>query len=278
MIQQFSPNEMRFRGDNLNRDYREKMQEVGVQRKLSKALLEFGYAPLRYIDHVISSSLWLAAYRDAMKVHAALPQEQAHSKAVHTADAAVRMGIGTSTPGDLPPIMRSEEYWKMITTLYGFENVNLNIARLEMHKFGQTGNLPRLSYAMAMGLMIPGLLSPLITGDRPKEGENPVWWAAKQEWSYSLGLFPGLRDVDRGDVALDFLKQGYRTVGDVHDLLESKTSKDWVDAMIEALQTAGQVKGVVGTAEATRIMRYMHRAREGKIENPNAWNAIVGGR
>lgn len=51
-----------------------------------------------------------------------LPVDQTQEKAAHEADSAVRLGLGTSAPKDLPAIMRSNEFNKFITTLYGFRN------------------------------------------------------------------------------------------------------------------------------------------------------------
>lgn len=39
----------------------------------------------------------------------------------------------------------------------------------------------------------------------------------------------------------------------------------------------GEIFGVPGSHQAVKTLRYIKRANEGKVENPNPWNAIVGG-
>lgn len=56
-----------------------------------------------------------------------------------------------------------------------------------------------------------------------------------------------------------------------------KEDKDWTGLGIDWLQLGGDLLGVAGTNQGAQSLRYLHRASQGKVKNPNAWNAVVGG-
>jgi hypothetical protein len=138
---------MRFRGDNLDRDIRAVLQEPDLSKRLHPQGCGGGAFALEMMDHLLSHTLWKAAYRDSLDKYADLPIEEAQKKAVHEADSAVRLGLGTSAPKDLPAIMRSNEFNKFITTLYGFHNGVYNQLRDIGHQFGQDRNVGKATVA-----------------------------------------------------------------------------------------------------------------------------------
>ena len=129
----------------------------------------------------------------------------------------------------------------------------------------------QLGYATAMAVMIPGMLGPLATGDGPKDGENWAKWAMDREATYLGGLLPLVRGVDPATEAV--FKQVPKIGKDVE---KGMSGGDWMNAMIDALETGGEVGGLAGTAEAVRIARYTQHASQGKIQDPSVYGALVG--
>jgi hypothetical protein len=66
-------------------------------------------------------------------------------------------------------------------------------------------------------------------------------------------------------------------VKDIANATSEKDDKDWLGMGIDAGETAGVAFGVPGVHQAAKTLRYIKRANEGKVENPNVWNAVVGG-
>jgi hypothetical protein len=282
-IRALSPNEMRFRGDNLDRDVRAVLQKPSYQNGYTKKVAVAARFALATMDHLFSHTLWRAAYNDAQGKYVDLPEEEAQKKAVHEADSAVRLGLGTSAPKDLPAIMRSNEFNKFITTLYGFHNGVYGQLRDIGHQFRYDRSVAKLTGATILTAVLPALLGSLLTGRGPKQGENPGWWAGKRSLLFSADTVPVLRSaasfMDGGhDVQfspLETLMQ--KGAKDAMEASSDKEDKDWMGIGIDAGEVAGEAGGVLGAHQGAKILRYIHRADQGKIENPNAWDAVVGG-
>ena len=281
--QELSPNEMRFRGDNLDRDVRAVLREPSYKEGFAKKAAEAARWTLATVDHLFSHTLWRAAYRDGLEKYADLPEGEAQNKAMHEADSAVRLGLGTSAPKDLPAIMRNNDFNKMITTLYGFHNGVYNQLRDNAHQFRYGGGLGKLTYATALTAIIPALLGNLVTGDGPKDGENPGLWAAKRALLFSADTVPILGAVaqymERGrDLQFtpleNVMQKGAKAAMEAGS---DKDDKDWLGIGLDAAEFGGSVLGIPGSGQAVKTMRYVKRANEGKIESPSVWGAIAGG-
>jgi hypothetical protein len=61
------------------------------------------------------------------------------------------------------------------------------------------------------------------------------------------------------------------------EIMPSDQEKDWLGIGLDTGEFGGEVLGVPGSHQAVKTLRYMKRASEGKVENPNIWNALVGG-
>jgi hypothetical protein len=61
------------------------------------------------MDHLLSHTLWKAAYRDALDKYADLPnlRQRTRRRQCTRPTAPCGLGLGTSAPKDLPAIMRS---------------------------------------------------------------------------------------------------------------------------------------------------------------------------
>lgn len=287
-IRDLSPSEMRFRGDNLDRDIRAVLQQPDYKSGYTRKVAVAARFALEVMDHLLSHTLWKAAYRDSLDKYADLPVDQAQAKAVHEADSAVRLGLGTSAPKDLPAIMRSNEFNKFITTLYGFHNGVYNQLRDIGHQFGRDRNLGKATVAGLLTVVVPAVLGNMLTGRGPgsnkkEPDENPGAWAAKKSLIFAADTVPILRSIASSmegghDVQFspieNVMQKGAKAV---MDATADKDQKDWMGIGLNAAEAGGEMLGVPGAHQAVKTLRYIRRVNQGKVENPNIWNAVVGG-
>jgi hypothetical protein len=288
-VRDLSPNEMRFRSDNLDRDVRAVLQQPDYKAGYTHKVAVAARFSLEVMDHLLSHTLWKAAYRDSLDKYVDLPIDQAQEKAAHEADSAVRLGLGTSAPKDLPAIMRSNEFNKFITTLYGFHNGVYNQLRDIGHQARYDHNVGKATLATVLTAVLPAVLGSYLTGRGPSdnekkpEGENPGWWAAKQSLLFAADTVPILRSVASAmegghDVQFSPIENVMEKGGKAAaEALSDKDEKDWLGIGLNAAEAGGEMAGVPGIHQVVKIGRYAKRASEGKLENPNLWNAVVGG-
>lgn len=282
-IRELSPNEMRFRSDNLDRDIRAVLQNPSYQAGYTRKVAVAARFALEVMDHLLSHTLWKAAYRDSLDKYTDLPIEEAQGKAAHEADSAVRLGLGTSAPKDLPAIMRSNEFNKFITTLYGFHNGVYNQLRDIGHQFGKDKNVGKLTYATILTAVLPAVVGSWLTGRGPKDEESVPGWAAKQSLLFASDTIPILRSITsalEGGHDVQFspventMEKGAKAA---MAAVSTKDDKDWLGIGLNAADAGGAILGVPGSHQAVKTLRYIKRVNEGKVENPNLWNALVGG-
>lgn len=282
-IKDLSPNEMRFRGENQDRDVREMLQQSpGIQRSLAR----IGNVSIKYTDHLMSHTLWLSVYRDALKEHVELPEDEAQYQAAHKADSAVRLGLGSGAPKDLPPIMRNGDLSKFMTMFYSFHNGIYNQVRDIGHTYAMSnkgiGDVGKLTYGMALSVLVPAMLSQMVTGKGPQDGENDGLWAAKRSLLFAMDTMPILRDVSSaldsdGEVKfnplMNVLSKGTKAT---QEAMGDSPHKDWKGIDLNALESGMDLAGIPGTTQIMKPMHYMNQVSKGKVDSPNAWDALVG--
>jgi hypothetical protein len=281
-IRNLSPNEMASRGQHIDRDLRTMLQTKTGQKGILDSMGKAGMMPLQLMDHLMSFPLWLSVYRDELVKHVALPEDEAQYAAMHMADSAVRMGMGANAPKDLPPIMRNNDYTKLITMFGGFHNLKWNQISNVVAKYNNGGSAAALTYGLLMAAVIPPVLGQYVTGHGPKDGENPGRWAAMRALLFvpeTLPVFGNIIEaIERGgDVSFSPLaamaergaKVGAQATSDKED-------KDWTGMGLSALQTAMEGFGIPGTDQAFKTIRYERQVDKGMVQNPNAWDAVVG--
>lgn len=281
-IRGLSPNEMSARGENIDRDMR-KVLQGGIEKKsIGDLWSNLGMKPVQLMDHVLSFPLWLSVYRDALAENTHLGESEAKYQAMHKADGAVRMGLGSNAPKDLAPIMRKNDLTKLLTTMGGFHNLKWNQMADVASQFGRDRNVGNLTYGMLMAAVIPSIMGPLITSHGPKDGENKGAWAAKRAL-----LFPA-ETMAVVNIAVEAMENG----GDIRfspivstmeraakagvNSTAEKEDKDWTGIGMDALQSAMDFYGVSGTDQGFKTLRYGRKAQQGQIDNPNVFDAVAG--
>lgn len=284
-IRDLSPNEMANRGEYIDRDaakmYQTKIKGSSFGESIGKA----GMFPVKMMDHLLSFPLWMSVYRDALAEHAktgADETDEARYQAMQKADGAVRTGLGSNAPKDLPAIMSKNDFWKTITTLGGFHNLKLNQMISVGYDYGRNKSVGNLTYGMMMAAIVPAVLGSYISGQRPKDDESTGAWAAKKALLFAPETVPVLGQVvqgveNKGDVRFTPLFDlGKNAAKTAYRAGEDKEDKDWTGIGIGAGEVAGTTFGVAGTTQMSKTARYYRDAQSGRIDDPNFWDAIVG--
>jgi hypothetical protein len=277
-IRALSPNEMAFRGENLDRDIREALRSSpGIKRSVARV----GNVSIKYTDELLSFPLWLSVYRDGLKEDVELPEKEAQYQAMQKADSAVRLGLGSGAPKDLPPIMRGNDLAKVMTMFYSFHNGIYGQVREIGHQFAQNGSAAKLSYGLALSVIAPALLGSLVSGNGPKDGENKGLWAAKRALLFSADTMPILRDAasaidSDGEVKNPLMNMAAKATKATQEAMSESDDKDWNGIGLNYLEVGGQLAGVPGTTQAMKPLRYMNQVRKGNVESPNVWDAVAG--
>ncbi len=277
-IRGLSPNEMAGRGENLDRDIRAVLKgDPGIQRSVARV----GNVSIKYTDHILSFPLWLSVYRDALTEHAGLAEDRAKDLAMHQADSAVRLGLGSAAPKDLPPIMRNNDLSKLLTMFYSFHNGIYGQVRDIGHQYSQSGGAGKLTYGLALSVLVPAVLGGIVSGNGPKDDENKGLWAAKRALLFGADTVPLVRDAasaidSDGEVKnplMNVLSKGTKAT---QEAMSDSDDKDWNGIGLNSLEVGGDLAGVPGTTQAVKPLRYMNQVQRGKVESPNVWDAMAG--
>lgn len=284
-----SPNEMKWRGDNLDRDLQARLHDGSLGKGIGDRLAKAGMMPVQLMDHLLSFPFWDSVYQRELGTRTHLTEDEANYQASRIADAAVRTGLGANAPKDIPPIMRNNDFWKMMTTLGGFENLKYNqIARLSHDALapnrGSIGaRAAKLTFGAACAFIIPSILGAYISGRRPGDDQNPGEWAAMRALLFPVETIPLLGNIakaieTKGDVQFSPVANiGTRIVKTGIAATSDKEDKDWTGIGLDSLQTAMEAAGIPGTAQIFKTTHYVRKANKGEIENPNVWDAVAGG-
>ncbi len=215
----------------------------------------------------------------AANVH--LFEGEAQYQAMQKADAAVRMGLGSNAPKDMPPIMRNNDLKKLLTTLGGFDSLKRNQAADVWGGFRNGGTPAQLVYGMIMAIHDPGCGGGRTScGHRPQDGENVGSWLANRALLFSLQTVAILNLAvsaleNHGEVnvspAVNPVERGMKAI---HRGTSDSPNKDSTGTGMDALQGGMEMLGVSGTDQAFRTAHYVRRALQGEIANPNVTDAI----
>jgi len=272
---------MASRGENIDRDLRTLIQTETGKKGIGHAIARAGMAPVQFMDHVMSFPLWHAVYQDSLKENVNLPEDTAQYRAMQKADGAVRMGLGSNAPKDLPPIHAEQR-------LHEADHNARRIPQSEVEpdeRPGQRGaqrRRPRkLTYGMLMAAVIPAVLGQLVTGHGPKDDENAGLWAAKRALLFPAETVPcwatSLR-AWKGKATSAF-----------------RRCREWLNARLRpeltqrptATTRTGRASGWTACSRPWMPSRRRHgpggennplrtQASNGEIDSPNVWDAVAG--
>lgn len=258
--------EIRHRMETLDRDIGAlirnldadpKMKVLGLPRDAAK----FMYHGIGYADRLVVVPTWMAAYNKALAGGAE------ESDAIYEADKVVRQSQGAGAAKDLAAIMRGSGRWgealKLSTMFYSYFSAvyqrqrNLGRDVGQAYREGDAKALPGLMARAWWLLVVPPILSQLISGRGPDDDDDWATWASKQMLFNSLGTIPFVRDAAQpawdkaaGNKGFDYqlspvqraFQSGVDLSGDLGSIARGEETKH---ATKDTLEAAGYSTGLV---------------------------------
>lgn len=183
--------EMRHRANDLERDLRAAQLKMQGKTGFLNDVRRFAFKGIAWADAAVSIPTWIGAYNQGLAEHG-MTDEQA----VYYADKMVRDTQGSGAAKDMAAIQRGGPLLKLFTMFYSYFNVFYNRQR----SLARDVRDPGVSWGSAVAqtfwlLVLPSLLSPLLTGQGPGDDEEWAEWAARNVF---FGLFTGVpygRDI-----------------------------------------------------------------------------------
>lgn len=131
-----------------------------------------GYIMQTFIQSIVDNVVWLATYRDAMKI-----PDVEELEAVRMADAAVRETQGSFSPEDVSRIETGSAFWQMFMMFAGYFNMQANILATDFSKAVRQSGLRdkygRLLYVYIFGFMIPAVVADaIVRAFQPDDGDD----------------------------------------------------------------------------------------------------------
>lgn len=185
--------EMRHRANNIDRDMRANMKRFTGKEGVQPAVARFAFKGIAMFDLAVTLPTWLGAY------HQGLDQKMTEQEAIYYADKMVRDTQGAGASKDLSSIQNGNEFLRWMTMFFSYANVLYN-AQLGLWTDARYGKMTPKLFASLMHqllylMIIPPLLSALITGNGPDDDEDWTLWAARNVGFGAFQGLPFLRDV-----------------------------------------------------------------------------------
>lgn len=252
--------EIRGRMDSIDRDIRNTMQEMAGQNKAGRGLTaakRFAFHGIGYMDRVVVVPTWVGAYNKA------LSENMSDDEAVYYADKAVRLSQGSGSPKDLAAVQRGTGKWgeflKLTTMFYSYMSAFYQRERTLGRDVARAGarDFPALMARAFWLIVVPPILSQILSGNGPDDDEDWGIWSFKQMLFNTLGPLPVVRDLVRPvwdkaannkgfDYQLSPIQRAGQTMvefaGDVGDLARGDETKRMTR---NALETVGYATGLV---------------------------------
>jgi len=183
--------EMRHRANDLERDLRAAQLKMQGKTGFLNDVRRFAFAGIAAFDAAVSIPTWIGAYNQGLSEH-----KMTDEQAVYYADKMVRDTQGSGAAKDMAAIQRGGPLLKLFTMFYSYFNVFYNRQR----SLARDVRDPGVSWGSVVAqtfwlLVVPSLLSPLLTGQGPGDDEEWAAWAARNVF---FGLFTGVpygRDI-----------------------------------------------------------------------------------
>lgn len=183
--------EMRHRANDLERDLRAAQLKMQGKTGFLNDVRRFAFKGIAAFDAAVSIPTWIGAYNQGLAEH-----KMTDEQAVYYADKMVRDTQGSGAAKDMAAIQRGGPLLKLFTMFYSYFNVFYNRQR----SLARDVRDPGVSWGSVVAqtfwlLVLPSLLSPLLTGQGPGDDEEWAEWAARNVF---FGLFTGVpygRDI-----------------------------------------------------------------------------------
>lgn len=281
-IKTLSPNEMLYRSENFDREYRQFLESKSMLAEKNERAKEFSFTFLRVMDRYNSAIAWNAGFKQAMAEHGD------KAKAVQEADRAVQMVSQAGQTKEMARLFREKGWTQLFTTFQSDANTWFNLI---------SGTVDRKQYyKLSKGLMFliaSQVLGKLLVGRGPDDDDELALWIAKEAvLSSTADLVPIWGNPVRAAAERAMGKRATMNVAPVFSTADraldafSSTQKavmgegEWEKAIADDVEVAGLMLGVPGTSQAVRTWKYVHRVSTGEEKPKNVgdftYHAVFG--
>jgi len=273
--------EMRNRAEHLDRDYREMMQNQTGQNGFLAKVNQFAFHGIAMADQGIGIPTWLAAFNGAVKAGKDEPT------AILEGDRAVRLTQPTAGAKDLPAVMRSNDFMKLVTMFYGHFSVLYQNLRDAGHQVNGASDMPKFAARVLFSAMIPAVAGEFILNRGAEDDEDKTKWALMRSLHFASSSIPLLRDVSTYVTnSIEGKESDYR-FSPVVDLFArnakmlsamagsagvAKDDHPLGDTAWKTAEAIGYDLGIPGTSQAMATGRYLAHVQAGDTQD-DAWEA-----
>lgn len=259
--------EVRSRLDTLDRDIGSAIKLLAGKYDLAANATRFAFHGIGYMDRLVSVPTWIGAYEKA------LSEGTDEAAAINAGDEAVRTSQGAAAAKDLASVQRDKRLI-LFTMFYSYMSHYYQRVRTLGRDAGEAARernvqaLPRLLARAWWLMVVPSILTELLSGRGPDDDEDWGWWATKRILLGVLGPLPLVRDVTEPfwdaitggkprDYQLSPLQRAGQSLvvagGDAHRLATGEETKH---ATKDVLEATGYVTGLVPgqVASATQFL------------------------
>lgn len=184
--------EMRHRSDNLDRDIRQIVREMGDRQSPLAAVRSFAFRGITYADAAVTVPTWLGAYNKA------LHEGRTEAEAIEYGDQMVRQSQGAGSTKDLVRLQRDTETMKLFTIFYSYFSHYYNAQRDVARRFRDAETPADFGDALARAFWLngPGVLAAaMLSGQGPEDDETWGAWASRVMFFNLFMGIPIVRDL-----------------------------------------------------------------------------------
>jgi hypothetical protein len=275
-IKGWSPNEMRFRDQNFNREMKDMLEAKSLFNEKRTTVSEWLMQGFQVMDRLVTYPVWLARYRQGLDAHGNPEQ------AVREADRIIGRDFQAGEDRNMSRMMREPGMMKLLTTFQGDANTWYNIISASI----RSGKVSRISLALLM-LVGEQVASQALRNRLPGEGEDKTGWLAHQALVSALSKLGPMGDfaqfgVDKtlGKYAtlqnptMASIEKSLSAGKSIADYAQDK--KDFQEASQDVVEAAGLWAGIPLTAPSIRGWRYVHKVQKGDENPANALELTKG--
>lgn len=274
-IRQLSPNEMRFREENFNREIRDLLTSRDVLDENRQRVTEFLMTGFQVIDRLQTFPAWLAKYREGLANHGD------EAQAVKEADRLIARTFQAGEARNLSRIMREQGLMKLFTTFQGDANTWYGI----LSSAFESKNVKRISVGL-MAVIGEQMLSSVIRGRIPSDEDKLAGWTIGNVMSAlfnPLGIFGDFAEFAMKKASGQFAKFNNPTLDSLEKVVTIPASarayhegrKDAEGLAIDVTEAAGLWLGIPGTGQLIKSWKYQHGLRAGTQPAPSSTAAEI---
>lgn len=275
-IRRLSPNEMRFREENFNREIRDLLTSKDILDESKQRVTEFLMTGFQVMDRLQTFPAWLAKYREGMGAHGD------EGQAVREADRLIARTFQAGEARNLSRVMREQGLMKMFTTFQGDANTWYGI----LSSAFESKNVKRISVGL-MAVIAEQMLSSVIRGRIPSDEDKLAGWTLGNVMSAlfnPFGVFGDFADTAFKSFTGQYAKFNNPTLDAIEKLFlnvpksikaHHEGRKDAEGLALDVVEAAGLWAGIPGTGQLIKSWKYQHGLRTGTQPAPSSTAAEV---